>query len=106
VFERLLAAATQTQGSGHDVVGVIVVRVSRQGTLEVAQRARVIARVERDGGCVDVVPHTLGGGRLAFSLAFADAEVQPGSFEEFPLFGVALDDRTELLGRKRKIVAL
>jgi hypothetical protein len=85
---------------------VIVLRGVFEGLAQVSDGSIGITGVERDCGGIDSFVRRPRAGRSIGRFSFADTEIEPCPLEELSLVGIALDDRSELLGGGAKIVSL
>ena len=85
---------------------MIVPGVRAQGLLDVAERRRLVARVQRDSAGINPFVGRLRRRLLRLELALADLQVEPGPLEQLAFVRVALDDIAEGLGGRCEIAAL
>lgn len=106
MLQRLVRTSLDAERRRHHVMRVVVVSVGGERPLQMPHRAAMVARIQRNGGRIDVVPRRLWWRRLAVGLAFADAEIQPGALEQLPLLGISLDYGSEQVGSRGVLAAL
>ncbi len=84
---------------GQHVMDVVVVGYLDDQLLELGQAAVVVAGVGRKGGRVDALLDAFRRAVGRHGLPFADVEVDANPVVQLFLFGVAIEDRTQQLGR-------
>src|SRR5215204_4545698 len=66
----------------------------------------MVAGVQRNRRSIDLLGRRFGRRTVPRCFALADTQIEPGALEQFPFFGVALDDSAEQLGCTCKVVSL
>ena len=89
----------------HHVMRVIVAGILGERALQVVKRVGFVSGVERDRGSVDPFVGVFGAGPSVRARA-RNFQVEPGTFEQLALIGIALNDGAQRVGGRGEVAAL